>query len=569
MTSSFAAARVLAERGSDPEQIAAHLLLVPPGSRRWVIDGLREAADSALARGAPETATSYLKRALTEATGEDRSAILHRLGSAEVQLYDFSAPEHLLEAYRAAPPGERSAIAVDASVALFIVLRLDESIALLEETLAETPAADREARLRLTAVRFAQRHMRGDAVEFPDELPAGETFGERDLLASLSMGRLAQTMDAEEALRTARAAWANGRLLAETGPGSGLFGLGRHGYLRRDPVRRLRRRGGLVRSVPGRGTGSGSATAYVMALALRSWALFRRGEVGEALADAREVLEEFKGGARPSQSPAGRDTPPHPFTLYPISESLIEGGELAAFDAALRALGLDGPLAATRARAPARAPGKLRIAQGELEPGVEDLLEAGGRLEWNPEGWGSWRAHAAIALAALGRRDEARELAAVGLELAQRMGLPRAIAIAERAAALIEEPPDLAGLERSAETAASAGARLEQARALADLGAALRRAGQRVRAREILHEALDLATRCGAPVLGQRAREELRAAGGRLRRSALSGPESLTPSESSGGANGRRRAFQPRDRPGPLSHRPDDRDASHERLRQA
>jgi DNA-binding CsgD family transcriptional regulator len=530
-----AAARVLAGRGSDPEQIAAHLLLVPPGSGRWVIDGLRAAADSALARGAPEAAATYLKRALSEDTGEDRVEILHRLGSAEVQLYDPSAPEHLLDAYRAAPPGERAAIALDAALALYMLqLRLDEGIALLEETLAETPAADREARLQLTAMLFIDHHQRGDALEFPEALPAGGTPGERAVLASLSLARLLQTMDAEEALRTARAAWADGRLLAEAGPDSGHMWspivAAIYGAIQDDAYADAVAWCDQFRDAARRG---GSATAYVMALALRSWAQFRRGEVGEALADAREVLEGFKGDtlAVPFASGQG-EAPPHPFLLYPISESLIEGGELAAFDAALQAWGLDGPLA----RSPSAAPllerrGKLRIAQGELESGVEDLLEAGGRLEWNPEGWGSWRAHAAIALSALGRRDEARALVAVGLELAQRMGLPRAIAIAERAAALIEQPPHHQGLKRSAETAASAGARLEQARALTDLGAAVRRAGQRRRAREVLHDALDLAMRCGAPVLAQRAREELRAAGGRLRRSALSGPESLTPSE--------------------------------------
>lgn len=79
-------------------------------------------------------------------------------------------------------------------------------------------------------------------------------------------------------------------------------------------------------------------------------------------------------------------------------------------------------------------------------------------------------------------------------------------------------------LERSA-------ARLEHARALADLGAALRRAGHRAESREILRPALDLASRCGALVLAERTRTELIAAGGRPRRLVLSGLDSLTPSE--------------------------------------
>ncbi len=75
------------------------------------------------------------------------------------------------------------------------------------------------------------------------------------------------------------------------------------------------------------------------------------------------------------------------------------------------------------------------------------------------------------------------------------------------------------------------GARLEHARAMADLGAALRRAGQRADSREILRPALDLAHRCGAIVLTERARTELVAAGGRPRRLVLSGLDSLTSAE--------------------------------------
>ena len=43
-------------------------------------------------------------------------------------------------------------------------------------------------------------------------------------------------------------------------------------------------------------------------LALRSYVQFRRSDVGEALADAREVLEGFKSGALAVPSPADRGT---------------------------------------------------------------------------------------------------------------------------------------------------------------------------------------------------------------------------------------------------------------------
>ncbi len=77
----------------------------------------------------------------------------------------------------------------------------------------------------------------------------------------------------------------------------------------------------------------------------------------------------------------------------------------------------------------------------------------------------------------------------------------------------------------------SSGARLELARALIDLGAVLRRDGRRARARELLRRGLELATRCGAERLAAYGRDELQATGARPRRIALSGVESLTPSE--------------------------------------
>jgi DNA-binding NarL/FixJ family response regulator len=66
---------------------------------------------------------------------------------------------------------------------------------------------------------------------------------------------------------------------------------------------------------------------------------------------------------------------------------------------------------------------------------------------------------------------------------------------------------------------------------LAELGAALRRAGRRAEAREPLAEALELAARCGARPLAARAREELRATGARPRSEWRTGVEALTPSE--------------------------------------
>jgi hypothetical protein len=89
-------------------------------------------------------------------------------------------------------------------------------------------------------------------------------------------------------------------------------------------------------------------------------------------------------------------------------------------------------------------------------------------------------------------------------------------------------------LHEAAELAAAAGARLKHARALVELGTALRRANQRTAARGPLRTGLDLAYRCGATRLAQRAKTELLAAGARPCRGALTGSRHCPPA--SGGS---------------------------------
>src|SRR5262249_31239483 len=74
-------------------------------------------------------------------------------------------------------------------------------------------------------------------------------------------------------------------------------------------------------------------------------------------------------------------------------------------------------------------------------------------------------------------------------------------------------------------------AALARARAATELGAALRRANRRADARGPLALGLELAERCGATALTERARQELTATGARPRRAHHSGLESLTATE--------------------------------------
>jgi DNA-binding CsgD family transcriptional regulator len=118
------------------------------------------------------------------------------------------------------------------------------------------------------------------------------------------------------------------------------------------------------------------------------------------------------------------------------------------------------------------------------------------------------------------------------LDAAQRFGAPAAIGVAHRLLGLATGGDHGIQLLRDAiESLQRSAYRLELARAWTDYGAALRRRKQRAAARQPLRNGLDLAQRCGASVLTQRASDELRAAGARPRSLVLTGVEALTPSE--------------------------------------
>jgi DNA-binding CsgD family transcriptional regulator len=128
--------------------------------------------------------------------------------------------------------------------------------------------------------------------------------------------------------------------------------------------------------------------------------------------------------------------------------------------------------------------------------------------------------------------EEARELVQTELKLARLVGAPRAIGIALRVCGFLTGGSEGIGLlEQSVAVLEPTLMRLELVYSLTELGTALRRAGVRTAARQPLRRALDLAARCGATPLAERAREKALATGARPRRPWTSGVQALTPSE--------------------------------------
>jgi DNA-binding CsgD family transcriptional regulator len=178
--------------------------------------------------------------------------------------------------------------------------------------------------------------------------------------------------------------------------------------------------------------------------------------------------------------------------------------------------------------------GRLRLAQRRYREALMDFQAAGEiamRIGAASPSYLPWRSQSALAHLALGEIDAARRLSGEELELARAFGAPRTLGVALRAAGLVGGGRGESLLREAIGVLDGPDNRVEQAHALTDLGALLRRSNHRMEARKILGQALDAAHRARAGLLANRAETELRATGARPRRLLLTGLEALTTSE--------------------------------------
>jgi DNA-binding CsgD family transcriptional regulator len=179
--------------------------------------------------------------------------------------------------------------------------------------------------------------------------------------------------------------------------------------------------------------------------------------------------------------------------------------------------------------------GELRLAADDPEAALADFEECGRGLAAVGADHPSvvpWRSGAARACVRLGDGARARKLADEDIERAREFGAPRALGAALRVAGTIAGGDRGADLLREAiDVLAPSEAQLEHAHALCELGVALLAQQHRLAATEPLRQALDIANRCGATLLEERARGLLTSAGARPRRAASTGRDALTPRE--------------------------------------
>ena len=528
------AARMLVANGASDERIAAQIAESEPAGNQNRVELLRKVAADALLRGAPAAATTLLRRALAEPPApEVRTEVLVELGGAELRRGSADAITHLSEAvesigdtaaHAAAARQLANALTISGyadrgvealEAAIDVVEPEDPELALLLE--AELASVAWQASLETRAPAARRLEQRGDL--------EGSTPGERLVLASLACERARASELASEARALLEGALAGGRLLDEqqldiVGPYYDLV-LGLIAANAFD-VAEASLEQALANA---RARESIPSVAYLTNR--RGWMYLRRGSIDRAEADARTGLELLSSHAIPLGIP---------FAVALLMEALIEGGDTDGAERALHDYGLPdeiepGPTTNFLLRSRAL----LHMAQGRPEQGVEDMLEFGRRDEL----WGGasplasrWRSHTAVALIAAGENEQARRLAEEDVERARRWGLPGGIGAALRALALAEGGPRVVERLREAEAVHERStARLEHARTLTELGGALRRANSRAEARGVLKRGLEMAESCGARAVAERARTELRAAGGRSSDPDADGVGQLTASE--------------------------------------
>ena len=520
------AAALLSEEGAPADRRALHLLHTHPRMDADVVATLRAAALIVAGRGDPDTAASYLRRALDEPPAQtSRADVLLELALAEmVARRDPRAVEDLREAISMTDmPSERADAALRAGRALGAAGHFQEAWSILESV--PDPDLRIEAELAASGVQLASHAsaaLTRLARHSDTDLPIGP--GRNFMQAMLAH----RSIIAGDSCSVAQALLDRALAGSESFVGDSLVAV----YAAMDLVLidRLDCADRLCTACIEEGRRRGSLTIVSSFAFPRAFASLRRGRLRDAEADARLALEGMLALVPRSETgPA--------YALAFLVDALTELGDTSAADEALARIdtpdGKPPEILAWPFLLEAR--GRLRIAQGRLREGLDDLREAAGRWErlcCRTATAVRWRETAALALAQLGQRDEARRLAAEQLELARATGLPRLVGAAAWVAGAIAPRADRIKLLREAvDLLDQAAAPLERARALLELGGALRREGHRVEARDHLRHSLELAHRAGASPLAARAREELLAAGGRPRKPIFTGVDALTASE--------------------------------------
>jgi DNA-binding CsgD family transcriptional regulator len=529
------AAEVLLASDGDADRAAVHLLATAPAGDAWVARELAQAADRARMRGAADAAVVLLERALDEPPRAcERGAMKLARGVAAFMCASAEAETYLREAIgdaddpviQAQAAMTLSQLEVGAGLPGDALSTLERAIGMLGPT--DPDRADRLELYRTTTL--AVQGERWQRVQQPlSALHGGASPGSwlRRVAAGCLIWQesLRPQGPRPAALAGLRAELADPAALAQgTGPLDFVyFNWAMMGLEQIDQLATARAGLDAAAAVAHK---TGHLAGLAPVFATRAAVLYALGELDGAETDPRQAIH---------LGPLVGNNVARDWGLSTLCQALADRGEYASAENELAVhrlqqadpgpSGLEARLLIGRAY--------LRSAQGQHEHACADAISYAARLgDYDGGAFGSLPAICVRILAAGTHTDLAQALSARALEVTAPAGIDGVRGMALHAQGLLEAGP--AGIERLDEAVRlleRSPRRLEHARALADLGGALRRANRRADAREPLRSAMDLAERCGAHALTERARQELVATGARPRRVMRSGRDALTASE--------------------------------------
>ena len=519
------AARVMAAAGAEPEVVAEHLLLSSKAHDSWAREALHTAGRAAARKGAAAAALRYLRHA-ADATDADQipPSLLIDVGLAEAASGEVISLQRFEQASAmVTEPGEQADALFSLGATLYRFGRYAEALTTFRRGTELFATDDQRYRLRFeSALWSANAHllptaaMPEDVVELADRSGAREIWAVKALHDSLTQPPAASP--AELALR----ALDGGALLAAQGSQCMAVQAAIFALLH---CNRLVEANEAADAVVGHAVDHGLQLEYAEASWTRALILYARGRVDDAAADAQAAIERLQ--------PRG-NVHAHTATAV-LVHCMIERGELD--DAAQLVDSADLNLLETPfvkafgwiAR------GRLHLARGDLEQARYDVDELRtvlqNELDLNPTTL-PWRSLAAITAHRWGDDQACRRYFQEEIELARSFEVPIALGTTLRRRASTEPAPRaLLSYQMAVEALDGTGALLQLAHAHVGVGRCLTRRSDLAAARRHLAIALDLAHRCSATALMAGIRHELTTVGGRPRRAALSGKESLTPTE--------------------------------------
>lgn len=524
------AARLLIDGSAEPERIASHLLRTAPADDQQAVAILRAAAQSALRRGAPHAAVTYLQRCLLEPPALGlHHVIVEQLGRVAFTVDPSISARYLQEALdHTSDPVRRAEVSLVLGEAYLQTLRSDDGIAVWAQALRQLPDGNEHLRRRIQSgllnLLIFDPH-RPELLAMVAELrslPFHDSLGGRAFDAVLSLFE-SMLGEPRQVVTRARRALSGHQLIEEAaGEAPLVCALSALINAEDDTV------AGHIETALSRAYERGALSDLNLALTARALHRHWIGDLTGAESDGVESRSAIDAGNISSSK----------VFLGPwLADIQLDMGQLTAAEGTLAWTGIPDPV-------PPRGPfwaimlarARLQRLLGNPERAREMAGAAGERYKAlsgadNPA-WSPWRSEMALCLHAMNDEAAARPYALEEVASARRWGAARPLGRALRAAALVHDKDEsLAMLRESVTVLEPSAARFEHAVSLVELGAALRRGGRRTGAKESLILGLDLAHRCGARSLAERAETELLAAGARPRRRMVSGPLSLTPSE--------------------------------------